>query len=90
MLLMCPDVSEVGQGALWRGELVIRPGRVVMAHLLSVWFPRGMENRSHHIIGPKLGQGEKKREKKNFLTLLCGDHCGRGQREGLGNAAVWR
>ena len=68
MLLMCPDVTEVGQRALWRAELVIRPGRVVMAHFLSVWFLRGMENRSHHIIGPRLGQGGEEEKKKNLLN----------------------
>lgn len=47
-MLMCPDATGVGQRAPRRGGLSVSPGRVVTAHLLSVWFLRGIENRSHH------------------------------------------
>lgn len=54
VLLLCPDDAGVGK-IPWRGALAVRPGRVIEAYSLSVWFLRGMENESYFILGPQIG-----------------------------------
>lgn len=75
VMLMCPDVTGVGQRApCWQRWVTVRPGRVVMAHLLSVWFLRGMENRSYH-INPQTGVKSRRWGNKTFLVgiTVAGD-----------------
>lgn len=69
VLPMCPDDAGVGK-ILWREALAIRPGRVIEAYNLSVWFLRGMENESYHILGPQVGA--KVERKEEILNIGSG------------------
>lgn len=63
---------------------MIRPGGVIKAYSLRVWFLRGMENGSHHILGPQIGA------KRTEEALQLGrHHCKREQRGKHNDTTLW-